>query len=129
VGQGLLEAYSEPCPTCGGRGHTIELPGLGGIKPKAKPIPRPPLARPVEDDGEPSEATDDEEPSMNGLVSPDVEKAVEAIEAAESGDEEAVEGEAVTPGTAAADEPAGTDDGDDPAQDQAAVHSADVLVE
>ena len=41
VGQGLLEAYSEPCPTCGGRGHTIELPSLGGVsKPKPKPVPR-----------------------------------------------------------------------------------------
>ena len=40
VGQGLLEAYSEPCPTCGGRGHTLELPALGGVKPKPKPIPR-----------------------------------------------------------------------------------------
>ena len=45
VGQGLLEAYSEPCPTCGGRGHTIELPGPGGPKIKPKPMPRPPAAR------------------------------------------------------------------------------------
>ena len=52
VGQGLLEAYSEPCPTCGGRGHTIELPGLGGVKPRPKPIPRPPAARPLLEDGE-----------------------------------------------------------------------------
>ena len=27
VGQGLLEAYSEPCPTCGGRGVIVHLDG------------------------------------------------------------------------------------------------------
>ena len=51
VGQGLIEAYSEECPTCGGRGHTIELPSLGGSKVKPKPIPRPPLPRPLDEDG------------------------------------------------------------------------------
>jgi ribonuclease E len=51
VGQGLIEAYSEECPTCGGRGHTIELPSLGGSKAKPKPIPRPPLPRPLDEHG------------------------------------------------------------------------------
>jgi ribonuclease E len=67
VGQGLLEAYSEPCPTCGGRGHTIELPGLGGAKPKPKPIPRPPLPRPLEDeaaDGDTLEPADGQDPVL-----------------------------------------------------------------
>jgi ribonuclease E len=41
VGQGLFEAYAEPCPTCGGQGVTIELPA-----PKARPIPRPPAMPP-----------------------------------------------------------------------------------
>ena len=41
VGQGLYEAYAEPCPTCGGRGALVELPA-----PKPRPIPRPPAAPP-----------------------------------------------------------------------------------
>jgi ribonuclease E len=71
VGQGLLEAYSEPCPTCGGRGHTIELPGLGGAKPRPKPVPRPPLARPAEESD--TEAVEMAEPV----------DAAEAVDAAE----------------------------------------------
>jgi len=118
VGQGLLEAYSEPCPTCGGRGHTIELPGLGGIKPKPKPIPRPPLPRPLDEDGNEIPATaGDESPSVNGedapagpAVAPEVEEAVEAIEAAET------QGEA---------EPDVSED----AAESAEAHSVDVLVE
>ncbi len=122
VGQGLLEAYSEPCPTCGGRGHTIELPGLGGIKPKPKPIPRPPLPRPLDEDGnEIPTPLSDGVPSENGVeakaeeqaeptVAPEVEEAVEAIEAAES------------------DASAEPDVGEDAAE-SAEAHSADVLVE
>jgi ribonuclease E len=115
VGQGLLEAYSEPCPTCGGRGHTIELPGLGGIKPKPKPIPRPPLPRPLDEDGNEIPAgPGDGEPSANGAeslsvetdVEPDVEPAVE---------------EAQEP----IDEPTVAED----AAEAAEAHSADVLVE
>ena len=41
VGQGLFEAYAEPCHTCGGQGVTVELPA-----PKARPIPRPPAMPP-----------------------------------------------------------------------------------
>jgi ribonuclease E len=116
VGQGLLEAYSEPCPTCGGRGHTIELPGLGGVKPRPKPIPRPPAARPLLEDGESEDdgaatgddgATDSENGSAP-TVPIEVEEEVEAIEAAES------------PETA---------ETDDSAEEQAEAHSADVLVE
>jgi ribonuclease E len=119
VGQGLLEAYSEPCPTCGGRGHTIELPGLGGIKPKPKPIPRPPLPRPLDEDGNELPPTPEDEPGENGSTPREVEEAVEAIEAAESGElVEAVE-------TAQADEPDVTED----AAESAEAHSADVLVE
>ena len=119
VGQGLLEAYSEPCPTCGGRGHTIELPGLGGIKPKPKPIPRPPLPRPLDEDGnEIPAAVGDGAPSENGVeaastepaIAPEVEEAVEAIEAAESDE---------------SDEPGIAED----AAESAEAHSADVLVE
>jgi ribonuclease E len=70
VGQGLIEAYSEECLTCGGRGHTIELPSLGGSKSKPKPIPRPPLPRPLDEHGNEvpdvdfvsTEAADDVEP-------------------------------------------------------------------
>ena len=48
VGQGLLEAYSEPCPTCSGKGVQIELPSAGGgHKHAGKPIPRPPTTRPI----------------------------------------------------------------------------------
>ncbi len=119
VGQGLLEAYSEPCPTCGGRGHTIELPGLGGIKPKPKPIPRPPLPRPLDEDGnEIPAAVGDGAPAENGVeaastepaIAPEVEEAVEAIEAAESDE---------------SDEPDIAED----AAESAEAHSADVLVE
>jgi ribonuclease E len=42
VGQGLLEAYSEPCPTCGGRGVIVHLDGPNAHKPVPRPIPRPP---------------------------------------------------------------------------------------
>ncbi len=109
VAQGLLEAYSEPCPTCGGRGHTIELPGLGGIKPKPKPIPRPPLPRPLDEDGNeiPNGTADDDAPSTNGSAPSEVDEAAEAIEAAEP------------------EEPAEAVD----AAEAAEAHSADVLVE
>jgi ribonuclease E len=116
VGQGLLEAYSEPCPTCGGRGHTIELPGLGGIKPKPKPIPRPPLPRPLDEDGnEIPAAPGDAATSENGVdakpdepaVAPEVEEAVEAIEAALPEEADVAED----------------------AAESAEAHSADVLVE
>ncbi|HEX4431229.1 MAG TPA: Rne/Rng family ribonuclease [Frankiaceae bacterium] len=116
VGQGLLEAYSEPCPTCGGRGHTIELPGLGGIKPKPKPIPRPPLPRPLDEDGnEIPAAPGDATTSENGVdakpdeptVAPEVEEAVEAIEAALPEEADVAED----------------------AAESAEAHSADVLVE
>ncbi len=64
VGQGLLEAYSEVCPTCNGRGHTIELPSLGGAKPKPKPVPRPPLPGPVDtaDTADPVDSVDPVDP-------------------------------------------------------------------
>jgi ribonuclease E len=42
VGQGLLEAYSEPCPTCGGRGVIVHLDGPNAHKPVPRPVPRPP---------------------------------------------------------------------------------------
>src|SRR5437660_8148412 len=42
VGQGLLEAYSEPCPTCSGRGVIVHLDGPNAHKPVPRPIPRPP---------------------------------------------------------------------------------------
>jgi ribonuclease E len=44
VGQGLLEAYSEPCPTCGGRGVIVHLDGPNAHKPVPRPVPRPPGA-------------------------------------------------------------------------------------
>jgi ribonuclease E len=122
VGQGLLEAYSEPCPTCGGRGHTIELPGLGGVKPKPKPIPRPPIPRPLDegddaisaaetDNGLSPDAESDADPEAEAeaevSVPAEVEEEVEAIEAAEAG---------------------GESDEDAP-EEAALAHSADVLVE
>ncbi len=62
VGQGLLEAYSEPCPHCAGKGVLIELPSAGAssvAKPAGKPIPRPPTAtRPILQ-AEPKAATDE----------------------------------------------------------------------
>ncbi len=117
VGQGLLEAYSEPCPTCGGRGHTIELPGLGGVKPRPKPFPRPPVARPVDENGENGEnGTDVAVPS-------EVEEEVEAFEAAEP--EPEADGE---PAVAEV-ETVNADRAADTAQEQAEAHSADVLVE
>jgi ribonuclease E len=42
VGQGLLEADSEPCPTCSGRGVIVHLDGPNAHKPVPRPIPRPP---------------------------------------------------------------------------------------
>jgi ribonuclease E len=79
VGQGLLEAYSEECPTCGGRGHTIELPSLGGAKNKPKPIPRPPLPRPEGEDeaGENGETAEAEAEVTD--VEAEVEAEVEAV--------------------------------------------------
>ena len=76
VGQGLIEAYSEECMTCGGRGHTIELPSLGGSKSKPKPIPRPPLPRPLDEHGNEipdvdfvsTEAADDVEPETAAVA-------------------------------------------------------------
>ncbi len=135
VGQGLLEAYSEPCPTCGGRGHTIELPGLGGVKPRPKPIPRPPAARPILDDAENGDGSDNGEDSENGTdedaqdsatVSAEVEEQVEAIEAAEDPTdgaalEDAQDGAAPEAQDAAEDA--------ESAEEQAEAHSADVLVE
>ncbi|HMA47980.1 MAG TPA: ribonuclease E/G, partial [Frankiaceae bacterium] len=41
VGQGLLEAYSDPCPTCNGRGLLVHL----DTSPAQRPVPRPPAAR------------------------------------------------------------------------------------
>jgi ribonuclease E len=76
VGQGLIEAYSEECPTCGGRGHTIELPSLGGSKTKPKPIPRPPLPRPLDEHG-------NEIPEVDFGVTEGAADVAEAAEAAE----------------------------------------------
>jgi len=53
VGQGLLEAYSEQCPHCNGRGVLIHLDGGGHVPapvpaapvPPAKPVPAPPSRR------------------------------------------------------------------------------------
>ena len=42
VGQGLLEAYSEPCTTCGGRGVLVHLDGPNAHRPVPRPLPRPP---------------------------------------------------------------------------------------
>lgn len=44
VGQGLLEAYSEPCAHCNGRGVLIHLDGHHAQAP-VPPIPAPPLRR------------------------------------------------------------------------------------
>jgi len=44
VGQGLLESFSEPCPTCGGRGVLLHPEGFD---PEARPALPPPLPRPV----------------------------------------------------------------------------------
>ncbi|MGF7235807.1 MAG: Rne/Rng family ribonuclease, partial [Frankia sp.] len=45
VGQGLLEAYSEPCPTCNGRGVIIHLDTASAAA-ASRPVPRPPKAVP-----------------------------------------------------------------------------------
>ena len=112
VGQGLLEAYSEPCPTCGGRGHTIELPGPGGVKPKPKPIPRPPLPRPLDEDGNEIPGIDDL-PAVNGsannhhvvvvgesLADVAADPVDEAVADVVTGDESPVEAEQAEPITA-----------------------------
>jgi ribonuclease E len=88
VGQGLLEAYSEPCPTCGGRGHTIELPGLGGIKPKHKPIPRPPLPRPLDEDGNEIPAPGDDVHAEHGSESDPVDE-VSGTDVADTAEDQA----------------------------------------
>jgi ribonuclease E len=63
VGQGLLEAYSEPCPHCGGKGVHIELPSAGGTpKSGGKPIPRPPTTRPIPLPPEPAKGERKPEP-------------------------------------------------------------------
>ncbi len=42
VGQGLLEAFSEPCPTCGGRGLLVHTEPVDDSRKKAaEPAPRP----------------------------------------------------------------------------------------
>ncbi len=42
VGQGLLEAFSEPCPTCGGRGLLVHTEPVDDSRKKAsEPVPRP----------------------------------------------------------------------------------------
>src|ERR1700742_4000086 len=81
VGQGLLEAYSEPCPTCGGSGRTIELPGPGGV---------PPRALPVLETGENGESAEEdsvidsaEDNGSASSVPAEVEEEVEGIEAAD----------------------------------------------
>jgi ribonuclease E len=60
ISQGLVEAFSEVCPDCNGRGIKVHTDLLGGTpdgqkqrkseaaKPKPRPIPRPPKALPVE---------------------------------------------------------------------------------
>jgi ribonuclease E len=46
VGQGLLEAYSEPCAHCNGRGVVIHLDGHNHLPPVAPlPVPAPPARR------------------------------------------------------------------------------------
>ncbi len=125
VGQGLLEAYSEPCPTCGGRGHTIELPGLGGVKPRPKPIPRPPAARPVSENEENGELGELDEPDENGAeltVSSEVEEEVEAIEASTETSDTSEAPEESEPSEL-------SESAADTAEEQAEAHSADVLVE
>jgi ribonuclease E len=86
VGQGLLEAYSEPCPTCGGKGVHIELPSAGGApKPAGKPIPRPPTTRPILPP-EPRSVSEDDTMSPEAEVSPEIESPSEvALEGAVEG--------------------------------------------
>jgi ribonuclease E len=45
VGQGLLEAFSETCKECGGRGVTITLDPVAEKRPKKAPVPAEPDSR------------------------------------------------------------------------------------
>jgi ribonuclease E len=136
VGQGLIEAYSEECPTCGGRGHTIELPSFGGAKVKPKPIPRPPLPRPLDEHGneipdvdlgvtedaadveaevsEASEVLEPDEVSVEAVVPPEtvLDVAEELVDAGVVTESE-VEGSAA-PDSAAPDSDASNSDAPDP---------------
>ena len=67
VGTGLLEAYSETCATCNGRGVLIHLDGPPPHHPPApalvvpaRPVPRPPLRRPDSESDEAPELAGDE---------------------------------------------------------------------
>jgi ribonuclease E len=103
VGQGLIEAYSEECPTCGGRGHTIELPSLGGAKAKPKPIPRPPLPRPLDEHG--NEIVEGAEV----IEGADVVEGAELVEAADSSVEADAEPEEAAAEALLAEAPAASD--------------------
>src|SRR5882724_10074017 len=48
VGQGLLEAFSETCKECGGRGVILTHDPVLSKRPKTKPKPMTPLVRPTE---------------------------------------------------------------------------------
>jgi ribonuclease E len=62
VGQGLLEAFSEPCKECGGRGVILTLDPVAEKRPKTKPKPQPPLAPAPAPATEAVAAVDGEEP-------------------------------------------------------------------
>ena|GEM_PF-710311 len=73
VGTGLLEAYSEICAACNGRGVLIHLDGhprqqsSAPIIP-ARPIPRPPARRPEAEDLQQADATETAESAETALA-------------------------------------------------------------
>jgi ribonuclease E len=78
VGTGLLEAYSEVCAACNGRGVLIHLEGppaehrSGPAPVSSKPIPRPPIApkaRPEVESGDNSDGSDSGASEANGAGS------------------------------------------------------------
>jgi ribonuclease E len=87
VGQGLLEAYSEPCTTCGGRGVLVHLDGPNAHRPVPRPLPRPPAAKPEEN----GEGNGDGDVAASDVLAADLAVA----EVADVVDGEVVDGEVV----------------------------------